>query len=190
MGESRLQAVVVTLCAPGPDRASDREALVAAVASVTGVETVAVRTGRVCAHCGGTDHGRPWASADGDAVGVSLSRAPGALALAVGPGAVGVDVERVSRVVAAPLDAFTVGELERAHGDSSLLAACWAAKEAVLKRDGRGLRVDPLAVDVDVTTGTARIEGVEHPVTITWPATDLVLAVAADGAPVVSAGGA
>lgn len=188
MGESGLQAVVVTLCATGPDRAADREALVAAVASAAGVETAAVRAGRVCPHCAGTDHGRPWATVHGTAFGVSLSRTTGVLAVAVAPGTVGVDLERVSRVGAAPLDVFTPGERERSAGDADLLAACWAAKEAVLKRDGRGLRVDPLAVDVDVVDGTARFEGRDHPVSVHRPAPDLVLVVAAGGSPVVVEG--
>ncbi|MBF4608429.1 4'-phosphopantetheinyl transferase family protein [Curtobacterium sp. VKM Ac-1393] len=188
MGESGLQTVMVTLRAPGPDRAADREALVAAVASATGVETPAVRAGRVCPHCDGNDHGRPWAAAHGTGIGVSLSRTKGVLALAVAPGPVGVDVERPSRVAAAPLGAFTAGELERSAGDADVLAACWAAKEAVLKRDGRGLRVDPLAVDVDVAAGSARFEGVDHPVTIIRPGPDVVLVVAAGGVPVVVAG--
>jgi 4'-phosphopantetheinyl transferase len=171
----------VTLRTPGPDRAADREALVAAVASATGVETPTVRAGRVCPHCAGTDHGRPWASvADAD-VGVSLSRAPGVVAIAVGPGPLGADVERVTRVAAAPLDAFTAGELRRAAGDPIVLAATWAAKEAVLKRDGRGLRVDPRAVDVDVAAGTAHFAGVVQAVDIRYPAPDVVLVVAAGG---------
>ncbi|MBF4613541.1 4'-phosphopantetheinyl transferase family protein [Curtobacterium sp. VKM Ac-1376] len=174
----------MTLRTPGPDRAADREALVAAVASATRVETSAVRAGRVCPHCAGTDHGRPWASVSGAAVGVSLSRAPGVVAIAVGPGPLGVDVERVSRVAAAPLDAFTAGELRRAAGDPTVLAATWAAKEAVLKRDGRGLRVDPLDVDVEVAAGTAWFEDAVQPLTVLRPGPDLVLVVAAGGAAV------
>jgi hypothetical protein len=190
VGESGLQAVVVTLCATGADRAADREALVAAVASAAAVETAAVRAGRVCPHCARTDHGRPWATVHGTAFGVSLSRTTGVLAVAVAPGPVGVDLERVSRVGAAPLDAFTPGERERSAGDAGLLAACWAAKEAVLKRDGRGLRVDPLTVDVDVdaAAGTARFEGRDHPVSVHRPDPDLVLVVAAGGLPVVVEG--
>ena len=189
MGGSRLRAVVLTLRASGPDRAADREALVAAVASATGAEVAAVRAGRVCGHCAATDHGRPWAAVHGTAVGVSLARTTGTVALAVGPGPLGVDVERVSRVAAWPLDAFTDGERRRAGDDPALLAAAWAGKEAVLKRDGRGLRVDPSAVDVDVAAGVARLEGVEHPVTFCRPTPDLVVAIAADGVPVVSSGG-
>ncbi|MBT2503343.1 4'-phosphopantetheinyl transferase superfamily protein [Curtobacterium sp. ISL-83] len=174
----------MSLRAPGAHPSVDREALVAAVATVAAVDTVAVRAGRVCQHCGATDHGRPWATVHGEPVGVSLSRAPGTVALAVGPGPLGVDVERVSRVAAAPLDVFTAGEVARAAGDPAVLAACWAGKEAVLKRDGRGLRVDPASVDVDVLAAQATFEGSVQPLVILHPEPDLVLVVAAGGAAV------
>lgn len=184
MGDPRLQDVTVTLRAPGPDHASDREALVAAVGTATGVDVAELRAGRACAHCGSTAHGRPWVTARRIAVGVSMARTPGVLALAVGPDPLGVDVERPSRVAAAPLDVYTPHELARSRGDARALAACWAVKEAVLKRDGRGLRLDPVSVDVDLDAGTARLDDVEHVVTVLYPAADLVLAVAAGGAAV------
>lgn len=184
MGDPRLQTVAVTLRVPGPDRASDREALVAAAASAAGLDVASLRAGRVCAHCGSTAHGRPWVTVPDAALGVSLARTTGVLALAVGAEPLGVDVERPSRVAAAPLDAFTPGEFARSGRDPDALAACWAAKEAVMKRDGRGLRVDPAEVDVDLDRGTARLDGVEQPVSVRWPASDLVLAVAAGGAAV------
>ncbi len=184
MGESCLQSVVVTLRPAGADRTADREALVAAVASAAGVDETAVRAGRECPHCGSTAHGRPWATVGGREVGVSLSRTAGVTALAVAPDAVGVDVERVSRVARAPLDAFTRAEIDRAAGDAGVLAACWVAKEAVLKRDGRGLRVDPRSVDVDVERGLVVLDGAAQPVVLVRPEHDLVLAVAAGGAPV------
>jgi 4'-phosphopantetheinyl transferase len=183
----RLPHVFLTLAPTGATRADDREALVTAVATAHAVDRSAVRAGRVCAHCGETGHGRPWAEVEGArSVGVSLARTTDLVALAVGPGDVGVDLERPSRVAAAPLDVFTAGERERGAGDVRVLAACWAAKEAVLKRDGRGLRVDPAEVDVDVGRGTAVFEGVEQPVTLLFPDDDLVVAVAAGGLPVVA----
>jgi 4'-phosphopantetheinyl transferase len=184
VGEPRLQTVVVTVRPSGASRDDDREALLAAVAQAAAVDAAAVRAGRVCPHCSATDHGRPWACVAGREVGVSLARTPGVLALAVGPDPVGVDVERVSRVAAHALDAFTPGELERAAGDPSALAACWAAKEAVLKRDGRGLRVDPLTVDVDLRAGLAVVDGLAEPVLFHHPEPDVVVAVAAGGVPV------
>jgi 4'-phosphopantetheinyl transferase len=184
----RLPSVVVTLAAPGATAADDREALLAAVAAAAAVDVSAVRAGRVCTHCGGTDHGRPWATVDGSAVGVSLSRTTDLVALAVGPAALGVDVERVSRVAAAPVDAFTPREAAWARGDATELAVLWTVKEAVLKRDGRGLRVDPRSVEVDLDRMVAVLDGVDHPVSVSFPAPDTVLAVAADGVPVIVAG--
>jgi len=180
----RLQAVALTLSTPGATRDDDREALLAAVVSATGRDGSVVRAGRVCPHCGGTDHGRPWAEVDGSAVGVSLARTTGVLAIAVAPDVVGVDAERVSRVAAAPLDVFTPGERTRAEGDVRALAACWAVKEAVLKRDGRGIRVDPVSVDVDLAHGLAVLDGRPQPVTVLYPEDDVVVAVAAGGLPV------
>jgi len=184
VGESSLQAVSVRVCAPGATRQADREALLAFVVEVTGADPAVTATGRRCPHCGGTDHGRPWAAADGVTVGVSLSRTDGALALAVGPHPIGVDVERVRRVSAAPLDASSPGERVRYGDDPLALTACWSATEAVLKRDGRGLRVDPATVDVDLDAGTAFLDGVAHRVLVRRLDDDLVLAVAADGVPV------
>jgi len=198
--------VVVRVLSGRGSRAADREALVALVTDVADTAPALVRVVRSCPHCGAADHGRPTAVADGHDLGVSLSRTTGVLALAVGPGPgmIGVDVERPSRVAAAELDAFTPGERERAARSGSAdvhRTACWAVKEAVLKRDGRGLRVDPTAVDavldhamldhLDLHHGTsvparhtARLDGLVHPVTVLRLDEDLVLAVAADGAPV------
>ncbi|WP_267424429.1 MULTISPECIES: 4'-phosphopantetheinyl transferase family protein [unclassified Curtobacterium] len=180
MGEPSLQAVTVRLAHPGGSRAADREALLASAAQVTGVDPASTAVGRRCPHCGSDTHGRPWATVQGAAVGVSLSRTPGVLALAVGPVGIGVDVERVSRVAAAPLDASSPGERARYGSDPVRLAACWAATEAVLKRDGRGLRVDPASVDVDLDAGTAVLDGAVHRVRVRYLDDDVVLAVATD----------
>jgi 4'-phosphopantetheinyl transferase len=175
-------------------RTADREALLAFVAEVTDTDTASVTVVRRCPQCGAADHGRPAAVVDGRHLGVSLSRTSGALALAVAPGTIGVDVERPSRVTAAGLDVFTSGERDRASRSASVpvhLTACWAVKEAVLKRDGRGLRVDPSAVDSvlgRVSSGAgahvAAFDGLVQPVTVLRLDVDLVLAVAAGGASV------
>lgn len=180
MGEPSLQAVTVRLAHPGASRAADREALAAFTAEVTGAHPASTAVGRRCAHCGSDTHGQPWATVHDVAIGVSLSRTSGVLALAVGPFGLGVDVERVRRVAAAPLDASTPGEHERYGADPVRLAACWAAKEAVLKRDGRGLRVDPASVDVDLDAGTAVLDAAVHRVRVLQLDADLVLAVATD----------
>lgn len=218
-----LRVVTVRLLSAGTSRGADREALHAFVAEVTDTDPGLVRVQRRCPHCGATDHGRPEASIAGHPVGVGLARTPGVTVLAVGPEPIGVDVERPSRVAAAPLDVFTDGERRRASAEvpvpppaggsasspavdpvAAHLAACWAVKEAVLKRDGRGLRVDPLAVEavlrppdarwsvgdhggpsdgdpVPSADDHARFAGVVHPVRVLRPDEDLVLAVVAGG---------
>ncbi|MCJ1713766.1 4'-phosphopantetheinyl transferase superfamily protein [Curtobacterium sp. VKM Ac-2922] len=169
----------------GPTAQSDREALLAFAAHVTGSDPSSTILGRRCPHCRGTDHGRPWAVASGRPVGVSLARTPDVLALAVAPGPVGIDIERRSRVVTAPLDVQSPGERARYGDDPDALAACWAATEAVLKRDGRGLRVEPALVDVDLQAGVAHLDGTGHPMMVRWLDDDLVLAVSVDGPVVV-----
>ncbi|WP_181433436.1 4'-phosphopantetheinyl transferase superfamily protein [Curtobacterium sp. MCPF17_031] len=206
--------VVVRVLTGRGTRAADREALVAFVADVTDTAEALVRVVRRCAHCGAADHGRPAAVVDGHDIRVSLSRTTGVLALAavpsttspdtivpsaivpsaIVPSAIGVDVERPSRVTAAELDAFTPGERQRAERSGSAavhLTACWAVKEAVLKRDGRGLRVDPTEVNAvlgcitpEPSGHTARFDGLVQPVTVLRLDDDLVLAVAAGSAPV------
>lgn len=213
MGEWCLQAVSVRVLRPGASRDADREALRAFVAEVTDTDPALVRVVRRCPHCGAADHGRPSALVADRQVPVSLARTSGAVVLAVGPGPLGVDVERPSRVTAAALDVFTPGERARAAAEVLPAAgdahrtACWAVKEAVLKRDGRGLRVDPVLVeavlgplrnggdgdghrdgDGDSDGGNdrdhARFAGDEQPVTVLLLDDDLVLAVAAGGVPV------
>ncbi|KTR37951.1 hypothetical protein NS263_14720 [Curtobacterium oceanosedimentum] len=78
---------------------ADREALLTAVAAANGLDPVAVRAGRRCPHCGSAEHGRPWATAAGRPVPVSLARTParelggvGTTAIAVVAGAVRSDV--------------------------------------------------------------------------------------------------
>ncbi|PYY38393.1 hypothetical protein DEI89_00735 [Curtobacterium sp. MCBD17_030] len=196
--------VVVRVLTGRGTRAADREALVAFVADVTDTAEALVRVVRRCAHCGAADHGRPAAVVDGHDIRVSLSRTTGVLALAavpsttspdtIVPSGIGVDVERPSRVTAAELDAFTPGERQRAERSGSAavhLTACWAVKEAVLKQDGRGLRVDPTEVDAvlgcitpEPSGHTARFDGLVQPVTVLRLDDDLVLAVAAGSAPV------
>jgi len=91
-----------------------------------------------CPDCGGP-HGRP--AIRGSGLHVSLSRCPGgAVAVAVWGRAIGVDVEP-RELPAARLDAIRTV----AGGEG---VAHWTRVEAVLKADGRGLRVDPRAVRI------------------------------------------
>jgi 4'-phosphopantetheinyl transferase len=116
--------VVLTIHPAAADPAADRLLLQAAVAPSTVTQ--------LCPDCGG-DHGRPLVSS-GDRW-VSLSRAGGLVAIAVsGVGPLGLDIESRTAASAHPLDA---------GGEPLEPARLWTMKEAVLKADGRGLRVDP-----------------------------------------------
>jgi phosphopantetheinyl transferase len=129
----------------------DRGLLAEVAARLLGVATGDVTVEHRCAHCGGTDHGQPEATGLGR-VFLSLSRAGGRVAVAGSLTApVGVDIESVERVASAGFDdvAFTARERAGLRGVHDR-ARLWAAKEALLKAEGRGLRRDPREIEVTV----------------------------------------
>ncbi len=99
-----------------------------------------------CAECGLHGHGRPYLP-DHPGVGVSLSHADGLVAAAVGPGAVGVDVEPSSRrpgplsVLSRLLPAAEVREATGRPDPGAALLRLWVRREAVLKAGQDGLRL-------------------------------------------------
>ncbi|WP_146077928.1 4'-phosphopantetheinyl transferase superfamily protein [Pseudoclavibacter sp. AY1F1] len=115
----------------------------------------------VCAHCGSSTHGKP--SIPGRPVIVSIAYAGTAVFVALASAvdevsALGIDAEelrqeaapgsvRASHSLKSPLPPASLGA-----DDSALDLERWTAIEAVLKADGRGLRVDP---------GQVRFEGEE-----------------------------
>lgn len=103
-----------------------------------------------CPRCGG-GHGRVQVSGADAAVSVSYAGGWAIVAIAAGEHRIGVDA-----VVSDP------PRLERVLPDSAG-ARDWARVEAVLKADGRGLRVDPGAVEVVDADRTgawhARVDG-------------------------------
>ncbi len=140
------------------DRAADHAALsrLADAPAPAHDDTEPRRIGHLCLHCGSTGHGRPLLlDADGmpvPGVHLSLSRAGGVVALAAAAHPVGIDIESVSAAAAAGFDdvAFTAAE-RAAFGDDPdhrMRTRAWAAKEAVLKAAGLGLRADPHALTV------------------------------------------
>ncbi|MFF3838767.1 4'-phosphopantetheinyl transferase family protein [Streptomyces sp. NPDC001930] len=66
------------------------------VARVTGLPPDTPTLAQLCPGCGGEGHGRPYLRGR-PGVGVSLSHADGLVAAAVGPGAIGIDVEPSTR---------------------------------------------------------------------------------------------
>uniref|UniRef100_UPI000A3F72D0 4'-phosphopantetheinyl transferase family protein n=1 Tax=Cellulosimicrobium cellulans TaxID=1710 RepID=UPI000A3F72D0 len=93
---------------------------------------------------GATGHGKPeLAAALAAGLHVSVSTAPGLLAVAVSDeGPVGVDVESVAAVGAAPVADVLLHPREAAAGPRAL-ARTWVRKEALLKATGHGLVVPP-----------------------------------------------
>lgn len=83
-----------------PDRRDDvvaaRLLVRLCAARFTGLAPQASSPAQYCAECERPGHGRPYLPGHPD-VGVSLSHADGLVAAAVGPGAVGVDVEPAAR---------------------------------------------------------------------------------------------
>lgn len=117
----------------------------------------------VCADCGGA-HGRP----ETPGVHVSLSHGEGVVVAAASGSVVGVDVET------------RVGRRERLDAIEALTGVrdirSWTRTEAVLKADGRGLRVDP--TEVAFTGDRAILAGVSYDVSEVQLRDDLVVSVA------------
>lgn len=157
------------------------------VAQEADVPTGSVRFSARCPDCR-EEHGRPVVIAPARATGfrVSLSHAGGLVLAAVAPRrAVGVDAEPWDT---APerLDAIRAltDVPAQVSGEDGLLSALrhWTRVEAVLKADGRGLRVDPAAVQVLDSTGRAEASVVADPrryaVTEPWTPHPLQVSVA------------
>lgn len=101
----------------------------------------------VCPDCGGP-HGRPVVV--GSPLQVSLTHGAGVVVAAASwDAAIGIDLEP-------PTDSPAVlGAIGAMTGTASV--AHWSRVEAVLKADGRGLRVDPSRVTIGTVEG--RLEG-------------------------------
>lgn len=154
-------------------RAEAHEALHTLVAELAGVDDASVTIVQRCPDCGGP-HGRPVVMAPQEArdIGVSLAHAGEWSVVAAMQGArVGVDVEQretppertealrtlLQHGTGDPLEPATPAMLR----DAPDLLQRWTRIEAVLKADGRGLRVEPSDVVLESTAGglTASVPG-------------------------------
>ncbi|WP_382303919.1 4'-phosphopantetheinyl transferase family protein [Herbiconiux sp. UC225_62] len=158
--------VLVTIVPDQGDPAADHRMLAALARQLTPLPDDTTITHH-CDACGSAEHGRPQLSAHGTEpvppVHLSLSRAAGHVALAATlAGPIGIDIESPSAVRTAGFDdvAFDAGERAalkvraEAHGPPAadrMRTLAWAAKEAVLKAAGTGLRADPRTVLLDLT---------------------------------------
>jgi 4'-phosphopantetheinyl transferase len=97
-----------------------------------------VNSGRLCAQCGSSRHGRPWLRAYGVTHHVSLSRSGGHLVTVLADAPVGIDVESVADV-ARRWDAGLVLAPDEDPATDVDRARAWVRKEAVLKQRGTGL---------------------------------------------------
>lgn len=149
------------------------------VARFTGASPEESAPAQYCTGCGRTGHGRPYLR-DHPGVGVSLSHADGLVAAAVGPGAVGVDVEPSTRrpgplsVLSRVLPEADVRAAADAPDPGEALLRLWVRAEALLKAGGEGLRLlewtDPhraavvaMAAAAPAKTYTLDQEVVDHP---------------------------
>ena len=130
-----------------------------------GIASEKVTLTQRCPDCGGP-HGRPVVA--GSELRVSLARCVlGAVAVAAWGTGIGVDVEPLAQTPA------RLAAIEEVAGGAGI--AHWTRVEAVLKADGRGLRVDPRRVRIE--GGIASIDGEPARYRIVEPAVDTPLQV-------------
>jgi 4'-phosphopantetheinyl transferase len=136
-------------------RAAVHERARALVAELADVDDASVSIMQRCPDCAGP-HGRPVVMAPAGARGIGVSIAHAAdqhVVAAVRGRRIGIDAERAD----APGE--RVAALRELLGEHDDLLRRWTRIEAVLKADGRGLRLEPSAVDVDDASATARVPG-------------------------------
>ena len=115
-----------------------------------------IRIVATCARCG-AEHGRPrieWPDTAGPAWSASISSCPDLVVAAVAPAgaAVGVDVEPGRSAESRGREAERRRAVVELIGEPTRTAIRrWVRTEAVLKADGRGLRVEPDLVRFDGT---------------------------------------
>ena len=118
------------------------------VAELTGLDADTIRLESPCPDCG-LPHGKPRVVGAAARARVSVSHAgPLTLAIAALDHEVGIDAEQ------AGASAERLAAIEAVAGASIDPLRHWTRVEAVLKADGRGLRVDPREVSITSDTAT------------------------------------
>lgn len=129
-----------------PQRRAVGDALLARLVEDLGVAASSSRTaiGRRCPVCDSTGHGRPVADAP---VALSVSYAGSMVAAAAvrleDAASVGIDIEPAERETGDLRGLFSPAPAPDIAG--------WTRIEAVLKADGRGIRIEPSSVVIDGT---------------------------------------
>jgi len=116
------------------------------VAEVTGEAAASITVVAMCPDCGGP-HGRPKVPG----LHVSLSHGDGVVVAAASRTLVGIDIEPAEQSAErlAAIAEVAGAEVAGAEGAGGGDVTRWTRVEAILKADGRGLRVDPRTVRTD-----------------------------------------
>ena len=131
------------------DRQRGRTLLLSLVTEISGALPPDVVITAVCPDCGGS-HGRPTLERP-TGLHLSVAHCSAGTVVAVATAPVGVDLELTAG------DPTRLTAIEKVAGASPDPLRHWTRIEAVLKADGRGLRVDPR--EVRVADDTAQLSG-------------------------------
>ena len=170
--EAPLDEVAVTWMRDDHQPLAAARLLAHEVARISGTPAAEVRVVHSCPQCGSADHGTPVVvTPRRPAMSVSVSRAPGAVVVAVSMvGAVGVDLERPDAARFAGFGRVALNEHEQAPTIESR-ATTWVRKESLLKATGQGLHLDPSTIRISGAHQAPRI--VEWPGATRPPATQM-----------------
>lgn len=151
---------------------SGRTALVTAAARLTGSEPRSLVIDATCPDCG-RSHGRPRILGPSSAVHVSLTHAEGRAIAVASATPVGVDAETREALRAQRATVGLIAPASRAVG-----VRHWTRIEAIVKADGRGLRIDPRNVTIVGRRGTVDGSVARYLLTAVHPVRGLVVSIA------------
>lgn len=149
-----------------------RTALLTAAARFTGVEPRTLTIDATCPDCG-RSHGRPRVVGAPAPVHISLTHAGGRAIAVASAVPVGVDAE-----TRAALRAQRAGVRLVAPASGAESLRHWTRVEAVVKADGRGLRIDPRSVFVTARRGAVTDSSARYRIGALRPVRGLVVSIA------------